>query len=76
MLSLEDHEHTLCPECGMPMRDCHDPMNVGRWEAKASVCWVTAKREAESRRWADANPDLAERYGTTPLTVRVQEITE
>ena len=51
MLALDDYEHTLCPECGMPVSVCHDELTPTHWTAEAGVCQGTLMRSLAVDEW-------------------------
>lgn len=44
MLALDEYEASLCPACGMPVDQCHDPLMPTRWSADVEVCQATFMR--------------------------------
>lgn len=53
MLALADYEASLCPDCGLPMSECHNPQAQFRFDATARVCWVTAKQQQAVSQWRE-----------------------
>ena len=74
MLALHDYEASLCPACGLPADECHDPLMPTRWTTRVDVCQTTLMREVAADEWHRDHPDDRLRAGalTTRLIPRPQ----
>lgn len=71
MLALDDYEQSLCPECGMPMGECHDELAPTRWDAEAGVCQIGVLRRLTSDQWRrDHNGENPARLDSLTVTVK------
>lgn len=73
MRALADYEASLCPECGLPLDECHDPMAPYRFAAEVSVCEVGAMRRAAVDQWTrehDAEQEIRKQSLTTSVRRR------
>lgn len=72
MLALDDYEKSLCPNCGLPLAECHDPRAQFDFDAQASVCWVSAKRQIALAQWREDHASDPTDWSPS-LTMRVTE---
>ncbi|RSX53937.1 terminase [Bifidobacterium goeldii] len=74
MLALDEYEHSLCPYCGMPSNECHDPLMPTHWQATIDVCQTQLMRNVAISQWKQDHPGEDDRAGalTTRLTPRIE----
>ena len=41
MLALDEYEHSLCPQCGMPLSVCHDEQTPFHFTADVGICQIS-----------------------------------
>lgn len=74
--ALWQDERERCPECGQPRDVCADPDLD--YYAQKSICWATAARLVNQRRWDDRNEnarkDAAGYLPTDGVTIWVSPV--
>lgn len=51
MLALDDYEHSLCPQCGMPISVCHDEQTPFHFTAEVGVCQISLLQSVRLEAW-------------------------